>query len=314
MTAAPRVVCLGPHIVDILGRPVTDIPPGQGVRVLDEIKITAAGTAAGTAVDLAKLGARVVGMGAIGRDRLGDFLIGVLDEYGIDTSHLARKAGLATPATILPIRPNGERPALHAPGAMASLTAEDVDLSVIAKADLLHVGGPDVLGDFTSTALADIMRFARENGVVTSMDLLSAREEDGTLERLTPALAWTQYFMPNDDQLRVITGRDDLVDAAARVRALGVECVAVTLGAAGSLIVSDGETLRVPAFDVPVVDTTGCGDAYCAGFIMALLAGRPLPAAARLGTAAAALVAGGLGSDAGIADLEQTLAFLKAHL
>jgi sugar/nucleoside kinase (ribokinase family) len=308
-----RVVCLGAHIVDVLGRPVTDIPPGQGHRVLEEIKITAAGTAAGTAVDLAKLGAQVTGMGAIGGDRLGDFLVGVLDEYGIDTTHLARKAGLATPATILPIRPNGERPALHAPGAMASLTAEDIDLSVIAEADLLHVGGPDVLGDFTTTDLADVLRFAREHGVVTTMDLLSVGDHR-TLERLAPALAWTQYFMPNDDQLRAITGQAELTDAVTRVRALGVACVAVTLGAQGSLIVGSDETLRVPAFDVPVVDTTGCGDAYCAGFITALLHDRPLAAAAQLGTAAAALVAGSLGSDAGIVDLDQTLAFLKTHL
>ncbi len=52
-----KVVCLGAHILDVLGRPVPDIPPGQGRRVLDEIRITAAGTAGGTAVDLAKLGA-----------------------------------------------------------------------------------------------------------------------------------------------------------------------------------------------------------------------------------------------------------------
>lgn len=312
MNAAPRVVCLGAHIVDILGRPVTDIPPGQGSRLLEEIRITAAGAAAGTAVDLAKLGAQVVSMGAVGRDRLGDFLIGVLGEYGIDTAHLARKEHLPTPATILPIRPNAERPALHAPGAMASLTAKDIDLAVIAEADLLHVGGPDALGDFATTDLADIMRFAREHDVVTTMDLLSIGNER-TLERLTPALAWTQYFMPNEDQLRAITGQVELTDAVTQVRALGVACVVVTLGAQGSLIVSDDETLRVPAFDAPVIDTTGCGDAYCAGFITALLGGRPLPAAAQLGTAAAALVAGGLGSDAGIVDLDQTLAFLKTH-
>lgn len=70
-----RVVSLGVHIVDILGRPVTHIPPGQGRQLLDEIRITAAGTAAGTSVDLAKLGAEVIAMGAIGDDRLADFLI-----------------------------------------------------------------------------------------------------------------------------------------------------------------------------------------------------------------------------------------------
>lgn len=304
-----RVVCLGAHIVDVLGRPVTDIPPGQGRRVLEEIRITAAGTAAGTAVDLAKLGADVVSMGPVGRDRLGDFLIGVLREHGVETGYLARKADLATPATMLPIRPNGERPALHAPGAMATLRGDDVDLSVIAGADALHVGGPDVLGAFATHALPDVLRHADEHGVLTTMDLLSVGDA-GTLERLAPALRWTRCLMPNDDQLRTITGRGDLREAAAEVRALGVRTVVVTCGADGSLVITDDGAVHVPALDVEVVDTTGCGDAYSAGLITGLLAGRPLRAAARLGTAAASLVAGGLGSDAGIVDLESTEAFL----
>ena len=306
-----RVVCLGAHIVDILGRPVTDIPPGQGRRVLEEIRVTAAGTAAGTAVDLAKLGADVAGMGPIGDDRLGDFLIAVLRRYGIDTAHLARKAGGATPATMLPIRPNGARPALHAPGAMGTLTAADVDLGAIAAADALHVGGPDVLGAFATEALPDVLRHAHDHGVLVTMDLLSPAGE-GTLERLVPALEWTRYFLPNDDQLRRLTGRHDLGEAAADVLALGVECVAVTRGADGSLLVTADGPVEVPALDVPVVDTTGCGDAYSAGLIVGLLEGRPPEDAARLGTAAAALVATGLGSDAGIVDRASVEALLRA--
>src|SRR5580700_2740259 len=117
-----RVVSLGVHIVDVLGRPVSHIPAGKGRQLLDEIRITAAGTAAGTSVDLAKLGVEVIAMGAVGDDRLADFLIFVLGGYGIETRLLARKPGVQTSATMLPIRPNGERPALHAPGATASLT------------------------------------------------------------------------------------------------------------------------------------------------------------------------------------------------
>ena len=125
------IVSLGVHIVDILGRPVTHIPPGQGRQLLDEIRITAAGTAAGTSVDLAKLGADVIAMGAVGDDQLADFLISVLGKHGVDTRLLARKPGAQTSATMLPIRPNGERPALHAPGATALLTLADIDLDTM---------------------------------------------------------------------------------------------------------------------------------------------------------------------------------------
>jgi len=73
-----RVVSLGIQIVDILGRPVTEIPEGQNVALLEEIRITVAGTAAGTSVDLAKLGAEVYAMGAIGEDELGNFLLSTI--------------------------------------------------------------------------------------------------------------------------------------------------------------------------------------------------------------------------------------------
>jgi sugar/nucleoside kinase (ribokinase family) len=304
----PRVVCLGAHIVDVLGRPVTDIPPGQGRRVLDEIRMTAAGTAGGTAVDLAKLGAAVTSIGAFGDDTPGRLLLDLLAGHGVDVGHMARKRGAATPCTILPIRPNGERPALHAPGAMGTLTAADVDRRLIAEADVLHIGGPDVLGDFTVDALPDLLRFATENGTVTTMDLLSVGNPE-LVERLAPSWRHTQYFVPNDDQIRAVTGMGDLAEAAAAVRAHGVRTVVVTMGGEGALLVTEDAAERIPAFDVPVVDTTGCGDGFTAGFVVGLWQGWPSSDAARLGTAAAALVAQGLGSDAGIVDLTETLRF-----
>nr|BFE80057.1 hypothetical protein GCM10020093_026580 [Planobispora longispora] len=78
----------------------------------------------------------------------------------------------------------------------------------------------------------------------------------------------------------------------------------VTLGGEGSLVATAAGIARVPALDVPVIDTTGCGDAYCAGFIAGLAGGRDVLAAAGLGTAVAARVAGGLGSDAGLDGLD----------
>jgi sugar/nucleoside kinase (ribokinase family) len=92
-----------------------------------------------------------------------------------------------------------------------------------------------------------------------------------------------------------------------------VGCVVATLGADGSLVSSDRGEAFLPAFDVPVLDTTGCGDAFAAGFIVGVLSGRDEQSAAWLGTAAAAQVVQGLGSDAGIRDLDSTLALLAEH-
>ena len=309
-TASPLVVCLGAHILDILGRPVTAIPPGQGSVLLEEIRLTAAGTAAGTAVDLAKLGARVVSMGAIGDDDLARMLVSLLDARGVDTSHLARVPGSQTSATMLPIRPNGERPALHVPGATPHLRPGDVDLGVIAAADVLHVGGPDVLGRFGGEPLAAVLAAARAGGTLVTMDLLRPGAPE-VMDRLAPLLGFVDWFLPNSDQLLAITAAADLDGAVRTVLDAGAGAVAVTLGADGSRIVAGGTDAHIPALPVPVVDTTGCGDAYSAGFITGLCRGWDPLAAGLLGTAAAALVAQGLGSDATLTSLDQALEVLN---
>jgi sugar/nucleoside kinase (ribokinase family) len=307
-----RAVSLGVHIVDVLGRPVSHIPPGQGRQLLDEIRITAAGTAAGTSVDLAKLGVDVIAMGAVGDDLLADFLTSVLDRHGIDTHLLARKQGVQTSATILPIRANGERPALHTPGATSSLTEGDIDLAAIETADVLHVGGPDVLGRFSGEPLLRVLEFARSKGVTTTMDVLSSRDASAW-DRLRPLLRYVQYFMPNDEQLAALTGIADLTGAARAVLSLGTEAVLVSTGAQGCSLVTADKRVDLPAFPAPVVDTTGCGDACSAGFITGLLRGWPAEDAAWLAMAAASLVVTGLGSDAGIVDFDGTLDVLRKH-
>jgi sugar/nucleoside kinase (ribokinase family) len=102
-----QVTVLGACILDVLGRPVETIPPGQGSVRLTEIKATAAGTAAGPAVDLAKLGASVRVLGALGDDLLGALVAAAMARHGVDTTGLVRKKEAQTSATILPIRPNG---------------------------------------------------------------------------------------------------------------------------------------------------------------------------------------------------------------
>jgi sugar/nucleoside kinase (ribokinase family) len=307
-----RVVSLGVHIVDVLGRPVSHIPAGQGRQLLEEIRITAAGTAAGTSVDLAKLGAEVIAMGAVGDDSLADFLVAVLDRHGIETRLLARRPGVQTSATILPIRANGERPALHTPGATPTLTESDIDLATIATADVLHVGGPDVLGPFSGDPLRRVLEFARSTGVTTTMDVLSARDATPWTQ-LKPLLAHTRYFMPNDEQLAALTGITDLTDAAREVLALGPEAVLVSRGAQGCALVTPSNRIDFPALPAKVIDTTGCGDACSAGFITGLLRGWPIEDAAWLAMAAASLVVSGLGSDAGIVDFDGTLEVLRRH-
>ena len=305
-TSSPRVVSLGINIVDVLGRPVTGIPPGQGNLFVDEIRVTAAGTAAGTSVDLAKLGADVVAMGAIGDDELGEFLTFLMSRKGIDTRRLARKHGVQTSATILLIRPNAERPSLHITGASAWLEPSDVDVETVAGADVLHVGAPETMGVFAGEPLLNVLQVAKQNDVIVTMDIVY----QPTLDLLRPLLPFVDYFMPNEDQLCRLTGFRDLHRAAELMHSISPATLIVKMGGDGSLVASVDSFHRLPALPIDTVDTTGCGDAYCAGFIVAAARGWDTLASAWFGTASAALVAQGLGSDAGIVDFSTTLEFL----
>jgi sugar/nucleoside kinase (ribokinase family) len=305
-----RIVCLGVHVLDVLVRPVTEIPAGQGGALVEEIRITPAGTAGGTAVTLAKLGAAVASAGAIGSDALGQTLVGLLEGFGVDTDLLLRRDGVQTSASVLPIRPDGSRPALHVVGANATYTSADAPWEAIAAATHLHLGAPEFMG---GEEAAKILAFARKHGVVTSADLLAPGEQAGAIhDWVAPMFAHLDYLMPNDEQVLGLSGADDLVEGCRALVAEGVGCVAVTAGADGAVIVDAEDVERVGAFAVDVVDTTGCGDAFSAGFLRGLSLGRARFNAAVLGCASAALVAQGLGSDHGDFDLAAADAFAAA--
>jgi sugar/nucleoside kinase (ribokinase family) len=308
MTAEMRAIAMGVHVLDVLVRPVEAIPEGQDGQLVDAIKITAAGSAGGTAITLAKLGAEVRSAGAIGADAAGDMLLRLLERDGVDTSLFVRRDDLQTSASVLPIRPSGDRPAFHVIGANQAYGAGDVPLDQIARATHVHMGGPEFMG---GEAAAGILAHARESGVVTSADLL-APGDPGLLEWIAPALPHLDYLLPNDEQVLGLTGAGELVEGCRGLLGRGVGCVAATRGADGVVIVDGTEVEAVPAFDVDVVDTTGCGDAFSAGFLRGVALARGNRQAAVLGCAAAALVAQGLGSDHGDFDLEAADAFAVA--
>jgi sugar/nucleoside kinase (ribokinase family) len=308
----PTVACVGTYIVDVLGRPVAELPRGQVSMRLEEIRMTPAGTAGGTSVDLARLGARVIAFGAVGRDQIADFLLAALEAQGVETRFLVRKDGVQTSATILPIHPDGSRPAWHVPGANAQFAIEDVPLSALAACDAVHLGGVTALPGIDGEPAARILAHARTRGALTTADFLGVRGER-VLERLASVLPHVDIFMPNEGEALAATGEPDARAAARRLRELGAACVIVKRGADGCLVADDDGERVFPACPLPVVDTTGCGDAFCAGVIAARCAGWPIDDAARFGCATGTLNVRGLGSDAGARDVEEALAFAAQH-
>jgi sugar/nucleoside kinase (ribokinase family) len=247
--------------------------------------------------------------GAIGTDALGDVMIDLLRRFGVDTSLLVRRDGVQTSASVLPIRPDGSRPAFHVVGANAAYGPDDVDWDALAAATHLHLGGPEFMG---GESAAKVLSFARERGVTTSADMLAPGEQAAMIvDWIAPAFEHLDYLLPNDEQVLGLTGATDLVEGCRALLDRGVGCVAATRGADGAVVVTPEAVEEAPAFDVEVVDTTGCGDSFSAGFLRGLSLGEDLRGAALLGCAAAGLVAEGLGSDHGEFDLAAAQALVR---
>jgi sugar/nucleoside kinase (ribokinase family) len=251
-----RVVRLGIHIVDALGRPVTAIPPGQNLALLEEIRLTVAGTAAGTSIN---------------------FIVSTMQRYGIHTDGLVRKRGVQTSATLLPIRPTGERPALHVIGASAALKFDDVRLDIISQASFMHIGGTPLMKMFDGEPMGRVFRFAKEKGLTTTYDLL-AIEKPNLVKLVEACLPFVDYFMPGFEEASMMTGLPNRKEVIRFFLERGAKHTVFKMSGRGSSVawMENGvvKELRIPAFKATVVDSTGCGDAYCAGFIVGREAGR----------------------------------------
>ena len=300
---------VGLYILDVLGRPVTKIPDGGNVEFIEELRLTVAGTAGGTVVDCAKLGLKTLAVGAVGDDEKADFVIATLQKFGVDTSGFERVKNVPTSATILNVRPNGDRPALHLRGASDHFLPPKKDKIDIFDCKVFHLGGTGLLEKLDGQASVDVLKEAKERGCITTWDLIAATED--TLTIVEPLLPYIDYFMPSIEEASVMSGKNDPEEAAKFYIDRGVQNCVLTMGEKGSLFMSKDKKIITPAFDIQVIDTTGCGDAFNAGMITALAKDMDLETSLKFSTATSGLVATGLGSDAGIISYEDTIAKME---
>lgn len=301
-----KIATVGVHVLDTHVIGIESIPEGSDGQLVETIRMSPAGTAGGTAVILSRIGAEAHSFGLLGSDAIGDVLLDLLGREQVRTDGLVRRDDQQTSASVIPVRPNGDRPAWHSIGANGALTLDD--LPSFEGFDFVHLGGPEFLG---GEAAGQLLSGARALGAVTSLDILAPGDPD-MLAWIADALPHTDYLLPNDEQVLGFTGAASLVEGCQALVAAGASCVAATAGSRGAVVVTADEVIEVPAYEIDVVDTTGCGDAFSAGFLRGVSLGRSLEDSARLGCATAAQVAQGLGTDAGSYSLESVEEFMAS--
>jgi sugar/nucleoside kinase (ribokinase family) len=302
-----RVLVVGEINLDLLLRGQAFPVAGQEVLV-DDCLSTLGASSAIVAAGLARLGTPVAFLGRTGADAAGDQCVEAMQRAGVDVSRVARDPALRTGLTVS-ITCGSDRALVTFLGASTALRPEDVPQAAFSGFDHFHFSS-FFLQQGLRPACAALFARARGEGLTTSLDPGFDPSERWGAD-LIDVLREADVFLPNEVELFALAGRSTTVEALARLRN-GRTRTVVKLGAKGcATLAEDGSLLEAPAFPVDVVDTTGAGDSFDAGFLHAWLEGRPLRECLRWGTACGSLSTRGLGGTTfqpDRAEVEQLLA------
>jgi sugar/nucleoside kinase (ribokinase family) len=295
---------------DCLGWPFTEVPPGGGTVFIDELTLAVSGAAGTAVIAAAKMGLKTIAVGGVGDDLMGDWVLQRLAQFGVDTSCMQRKPSWKTSSSIVTTRRDGSRPALHMLGATGDFFVDDAMAEKITDTKVFHAGGVGLMAAMDKGRSAELMKLAKAKGAITTVDIFASSPSD--LPAIAHVLPHTDYFLPSIEEAAALTGLTKNGDIAQRFFDLGAKCCVFTLGGDGAYYHhSDGHSFTMPAFDILVKCTCGCGDAFNAGFAVGLVKGFNAEETVRLAQATSALNATGLGSQAGVVSYDKTLEFIR---
>ena len=271
-----------------------DVVPefGQREKLVETGRLLVGGSASIFACGAARLGLAVALVATVGDDAFGLFMLDAVAERGVDTSGCTVVAGADTGLTVALVR-DGDRAMLTAPGAIPLLTAEMVPRGLVASARHVHVASYHLL-DGLRPGLPGLVAAAHASGATVSVNPQGEVGDGGAAElrALVPAIDLLLLNAREHESLGTVDG----------------PLVVVKHGAGGAAAHTAGGVVRAAGRSVEVVDTTGAGDSFDAGFLAAWLAGEPLERALALGNACGALSTRALGGIAAQATMAEARA------
>jgi len=301
MHRSPHIVVIGSLNMDIVVE--AKRPPMMGETVMGEhIHFIPGGKGANQAVALARLGAKTAMIGAVGGDSFGQDLLHAMDREGIDIAGVKCVPDSPTGVASI-VLSGGDNQIIVVPGANDACLPADLETQ---KAKI---------------TAADVVLLQLEIPLETVVHAAKTAKSLGKTVILNPAparplpdelLQNVDVLIPNESELLILAGKQPEEDLETVMRSLlkkGVRMVVTTLGAKGAAYLTENERGFIPSHRVPVVDTTGAGDSFNAGFSYALAKGEGVRDAVSFATKVAALAVTRLGAQAGMPTLEQVEKF-----
>jgi sugar/nucleoside kinase (ribokinase family) len=287
-----RVAVVGDAMMDVSARIDSDIAYASDTPA--RITLQPGGSGANTAAWIGSTGLAVSFVGAVGQDGFGRAISTHLTGHGV-TCRIHEVPDQPTGTCIVIVDGSGERTMFPDPGANSYLTPETVRSALAENVDHVHLSGYALLNPASRAAGLAAIDAARTQGVTLSLDPASAGPLAACRDLVTEALARVDILLANAAEAAVLAGTDDPERALDLLLEI-VPLVVIKLGPLGAVAATRDQRVELSARTVDVVDTTGAGDAFAAGFLPAWLSGATLNDAVSAATAMAARAVGRVGA------------------
>jgi ribokinase len=262
------------------------------------------GSAANTAVGLARLGCKVGFIGKVGSDREGKMLLKDFRNEDVDVNGVIRAKRGKSGSVMGFVNKDGARALCIDSGVNDTIKLREVNAGYVLQSRFLHL--TSFVGE-TSFQTQKKLTEALPESIKISFDPGALYVRRG-LAQLEPIVKKSYVIMPNMVELELLTGEKDYCKGADALIGKGAKIVAIKLGGDGCYVTDGRERYHIKAFKVKVVDTTGAGDAFCAGFLYGLLNNKNLRECGRLGNFVASRCAMQMGARTGLPRVEDLAA------
>lgn len=258
-----KVAALGELLIDFISDDVdTDLVESTTFKKLP------GGAPANVCAAVSRLGGKSAFAGKVGNDSFGRFLEKVLLDFDVDTKNLVFDKVNNTTLAFVSVQSDGERDFIFNRGADGKLEISDIDLFNLLSSNVLHFGSATaLLGDSLFDTYMEIFELAKKQSLFISFDPnyrtdLWKGHDAEFIASCIDCIKYSDFVKMSDEEIRLVSGKESLNDAAQEVLNMGADCVCVTLGKDGTFVKTKTFSQTVPSVKIKPVDATGAGDAF----------------------------------------------------
>lgn len=266
-----QILCIGEALIDMIctdkGKPLS-----EGANFLKK----PGGAPTNVAAAIAALGGKVAIAAKVGTDPFGKQLMGVMDDFGVDTRYMVQDSRYFTTMAFVSLMPDGERDFVFSRGADGQYTREEADSIDLSEISIIHFGSATAfLPGPLQEAYRKLLQKALDRNIYISFDpnyrhLLFRDQLPSFIDQSWTFLTACHFFKVSDEEAILLTGKSNVTEAANQLLEKTTGTFAITLGKEGTLLGYQGKLITIPSIPVNVVDTTGAGDAFVGALLYQL--------------------------------------------